>query len=419
MTIKEISKDEFDAFCEKHILGSLYQTSPYGFLMSKYGYKDLYIGAYKDGILKAAALVLSKTISINVKYGYSPRGFLVDYLDPTLFKEFTDALKGYFKIRGYAFIKINPVITLNELDTKSGAKTRNEIAYNIVNTLEENGYQKLKDNLYFESVLPKFNPIVNLKNFNISFLDNKLQNRLAKINNKGLNLIKGDLYNINSFYELVKNKDDIKDDFYKTLYKAFSEKDMVDLFLVELNYHDYLLKLKDDHVNEEVINEKINRIFQMDPSNKTIYNEKMISDKKLNEINEEIALANNNIQKGILKEVVAGALIIKYKNVANFYETGFNKQYNRLFPNHFLHYSLLEHYKNNNFGFADLNGITGDFTKDNPYRGLNEFKLSWNPRVYEYIGEFDLIINQTKYSLLWSTKTLHKEFEKKGLKTIS
>ena len=65
----------------------------------------------------------------------------------------------------------------------------------------------------------------------------------------------------------------------------------------------------------------------------------------------------------------------------------------------------------------DLNGITADFSKDNPYRGLNEFKLSWNPKVYEYIGEFDFIINQNKYALLWSTKKLHKEFEKPNLKT--
>ena len=191
---------------------------------------------------------------------------------------------------------------------------------------------------------------------------------------------------------------------------------MIDLYLVEVNYHKYLENLQDDHNTELTINEKINKVFQSDPTNKNIYNEKMNSDKKLYEINKEISELNNKIQNGINKEFIAGAIVIKQNKIASIYISGFNKNYTRLKPNYYLHYMLLDHYKNNEFNYMDLNGITGDFTKDNPYKGLNDFKMAWNPKVYEYIGEFDLLINQTKYSLLWSTKALHKEFEKQGLK---
>lgn len=54
----------------------------------------------------------------------------------------------------------------------------------------------------------------------------------------------------------------------------FDEKNMIDLFLVEVDYHEYLLNLQDDYQTEATINEKINRIFQMKPSDKNIYNEK-------------------------------------------------------------------------------------------------------------------------------------------------
>ena len=84
----------------------------------------------------------------------------------------------------------------------------------------------------FETLLPKYNPIVNLKNFKYELLDSKLQNKISKISTKGLNLIKGDFYNLNSLYELTKRKDDITSDFYKTMYKLFDEKNMIDLFLV-------------------------------------------------------------------------------------------------------------------------------------------------------------------------------------------
>lgn len=416
MTIKEINVNEFDSFANKHVLGSFYQTSNYGKLKEKEGYKALYIGAYDNSNLVGAFLLLSKSISLNVKYGYSPRGFLIDYFNKDIFKDFTDSIKKYFHKKGYAFIKIDPIIILNEVD-KDGNKSLNSSTNELIITMEELGYKKLKDNIYFESMLPKYNPIVNLKTFSFNNLDAKLQKSINKISNKGLSLIKGDFYNINSLYELTKRKEDKESNYYKSMYKIFDENNLIDLFLVEVDYHEYLLNLQDDHETEATINEKINKIFQMDPTNKNIYNEKMLSDRKLYEINEEIAEVSKKIQNSIFKEYVAGALVVKHNNVASIYISGFDKFYNRLLPNHYLHYSIINYYKNEGLSFLDLNGITGDFTKNNPYKGLNDFKLSWNPKVYEYIGEFDLIINQTKYSLLWSSNKLQKEFEKKGLKS--
>ena len=416
MTIKEINVNEFDSFANKHVLGSFYQTSNYGKLKEKEGYKALYIGAYDNSNLVGAFLLLSKSISLNVKYGYSPRGFLIDYFNKDIFKDFTDSIKKYFHKKGYAFIKIDPIIILNEVD-KDGNKSLNSSTNELIITMEELGYKKLKDNIYFESMLPKYNPIVNLKTFSFNNLDAKLQKSINKISSKGLSLIKGDFYNINSLYELTKRKEDKESNYYKSMYKIFDENNLIDLFLVEVDYHEYLLNLQDDHETEATINEKINKIFQMDPTNKNIYNEKMLSDRKLYEINEEIAEVSKKIQNSIFKEYVAGALVVKHNNVASIYISGFDKFYNRLLPNHYLHYSIINYYKNEGLSFLDLNGITGDFTKNNPYKGLNDFKLSWNPKVYEYIGEFDLIINQTKYSLLWSSNKLQKEFEKKGLKS--
>lgn len=416
MTIKEINVNEFDSFANKHVLGSFYQTSNYGKLKEKEGYKALYIGAYDNSNLVGAFLLLSKSISLNVKYGYSPRGFLIDYFNKDIFKDFTDSIKKYFHKKRYAFIKIDPIIILNEVD-KDGNKSLNNSTNELIITMEELDYKKLKDNIYFESMLPKYNPIINLKTFSFNNLDAKLQKSINKISSKGLSLIKGDFYNINSLYELTKRKEDKESNYYKSMYKIFDENNLIDLFLVEVDYHEYLLNLQDDHETEATINEKINKIFQMDPTNKNIYNEKMLSDRKLYEINEEIAEVSKKIQNSIFKEYVAGALVVKHNNVASIYISGFDKFYNRLLPNHYLHYSIINYYKNEGLSFLDLNGITGDFTKNNPYKGLNDFKLSWNPKVYEYIGEFDLIINQTKYSLLWSSNKLQKEFEKKGLKS--
>ena len=64
------------------------------------------------------------------------------------------------------------------------------------------------------------------------------------------------------------------------------------------------------------------------------------------------------------------------------------------------------------YDFIDLNGITGDFSKDNPYKGLNEFKQGFNPVSFEYIGEYDFIINNGLYHSMEENGILAKEFNK-------
>ena len=136
MSIKELTKEEFNEFQNKNILGSFYETSEYGDLMSKYDYKVDYYGYIENDSIVAAFLLLSKSISLNVKYGYSPRGFLINYFDNNLLERFTTEVKKYFNKKGYAFIKINPIIVLNEVKY-NGEKTLNPMCNTLINNLEK------------------------------------------------------------------------------------------------------------------------------------------------------------------------------------------------------------------------------------------------------------------------------------------
>ena len=110
---------------------------------------------------------------------------------------------------------------------------------------------------------------------------------------------------------------------------------------------------------------------------------------------------------------IAAAMVVKYENTATIVASSFDKTYSRHNANYFLYYKIIEHYKNK-VDFIDLNGMTGDLSKLNPFYGLNQFKLGFKPNVYEYIGEYDLIINENDYSYLKETGTLAKEFNKKN-----
>lgn len=94
MHLKELTIAEFDAFAKTSPLGSYHQSSNYALLMAESNYDYELIGYVDElGIIKAAALILIKKITISLKYGYSPKGFLIDYFDYDLLKNFTIALK--------------------------------------------------------------------------------------------------------------------------------------------------------------------------------------------------------------------------------------------------------------------------------------------------------------------------------------
>ena len=94
MHIKELSIAEFDSFAENFMISSYYQSSSYAIFMTERGYDYEFIGYVDElGVIKAAALILIKKIGLSSRYGYSPKGFLIDYFDHDLLKNFVEALR--------------------------------------------------------------------------------------------------------------------------------------------------------------------------------------------------------------------------------------------------------------------------------------------------------------------------------------
>ena len=59
-----------------------------------------------------------------------------------------------------------------------------------------------------------------------------------------------------------------------------------------------------------------------------------------------------------------------------------------------------------------VHGKDGDFKNSNAYKGLNNFKLGFDAKIFEYIGEFDLVFDRPGYELLNATGKLANEFNK-------
>ncbi len=406
MFIREMSLAEFKEFANTHFIGNFHESINYALIKAEEGFEYEFIAYGADDIV-GAALILYKKIG-SVYFGYSPRGFLIDYSNDYLLEDFTNKIKEYYKNRNFAFIKINPEIAIAKLNKDTMNFEYNE-NYKIIDMLTKNGYKKLKNNMNFEALLPRVNAIIKLDGYDYNNLSKNTRNKVKKGIRKGLILEKANPDKLNIFYKFIKNKINRDEYYYNDFYNVFSKTLDVDLMLVKVDYKAFLINAQEAYNEELRRNASFNNKL-ITNNNANAINAKMNSDKALLSYKNDIAEASKNLNTG-LETYVAGALVIKHQNRVIIQISGFNKAMSRFSPNYFLYYALIKYYQQE-YKYLDLNGITADLSKENHYYGLNRFKMGFNPDVYEYIGEFDLVIDEKQYDKLLKSGLLAKEFNK-------
>ncbi len=406
MHIRALNIEEFTNFEQTHSLTNLYQTISYGMLMAEYNYDYEIIGLVNDNdIILGASLILLKKVGLKNYYGYAPRGFLIDYNNYDLVRTFTNLLKKYYAKKNVIFIKTNPNIAIGKINKNNYNTVYND--YNYVNSLLTNlDYKKLKNNLYFEASLPRFNALIDLENTSFNDFSKNTKNKIRKSIRKGLTIELANKEQIDILSNFNINYDAY---FLKDLYTVYNKNYAVDYFLVSIDYNKFLDNSQITYDNELEKNNFYNNKLSHFYSEKLI-NRKMNSDKVLLSYKNDILEATKGISDNN-KVYLAAAIVIKHNNTATILYSGFDNNYKRFAPNYYLYYQIFNYYKNK-FKYLDLNGVVGDFTNDNPYHGLNRFKLGYNPNIYEFIGEFDLIIDSRGYESLLKNGILAKEFNK-------
>lgn len=405
MRICELTIQAFTEFVKNSPLKSYMQSEEYARFMGEEKYNYDYIGLVdEDGVIRAASLILWRKIGLNMRYGYAPKGFLINYYDDSLVKMFTEELKKYYAKKNMAFIKINPEIVVAEIDNRT-FQIKDNPNMKLKQNIQRFGFIKLKDNLYFESLNPRFNAYIDLKNSKIENYSKPNRNKVRNATRKGLFIEKGTEKDLEAYYKLKPHKRPFS--YYRNMVQAF--KDKMDIILVRVNYENFIKNSQSLYETELDNNNLYNEILHRSQKEADLHR-KMASDAKLCVIKNEII----NATEGLRDEdncIVAGALVIKEGNRVHVVDSAFDKNHPLLNANYYLYDSLIRNYKDE-YDYLDIGGISGDFKKSNPYKGLNNFKLGFDAKIYEYIGEFDFIIDRTGYDNLLSTGRLANEFNK-------
>lgn len=406
MKIVGLTNRQFEDFARTHPLNNYMQTHKYALVMADYGYDYDFIGYEDDsGNLVAASLILTKNVVGQTKYGYAPKGFLVNYYDERIIREFMKDIREYYRKQDFVFIKFNPEIIIGQTNKDS----KYVMSYNgnvrIIDILKELNVKRRKELKEFDYIEPKFNAYINLKTFDIKKINRNYRKKIRKCINSGLSLTLGDAKQVEILYPFLKTKRPAS--YYKAFYNVYAKDNSIDLLFVKLDTEKRLTFIQRNYEKEQMMNDEYNASIQQSPNPKYL-NLKMASDKRLESYKENIIRATQDLKEG-REIIIAGALVVKHYNRVSIIASGYNEKYKYLNPNHFLHYAIIERYKPY-FSFCDMNGVSGNFEDSSQYKGLNDFKLKWNPTIYEFVGEFDLICSQRIFNKLINTSFIEDEF---------
>lgn len=433
MKLEKITKKEFKKFADTHPQITFHQTEEWANLKKENGWNSHYIGLKNNNSIVAASLILSKTIPIiKRKIFYAPRGFLLDYTDKEILKEFTKKLKIYLKKEKGIFVKIDPYIEYQEHDNNGNIVENGYENKDVVKNLTNNGYKHFGFNLMQDTLQPRWMHVIDTENKTLDDvlkdMESKTRQILRKNEKSGIitREIKKD--ELPLFKDIMQHTSDRREfvdrplSYYESMWDTLHDSGILKIMIAEIDFNIYENNTKNDLENskkelKDRIYKKENNILKM-------------NDKKYNQANkqneDEITRLEKQLEKITEykkefgdKTTLGGIMFLIYENEVLSLHGGSLSKLMQFQSAYSTHYAGIKYAVENGYKKYNFYGITGDFRKENPLYGLYLFKKSFGGHVVELVGEFDLIISNFWYytynvafKLYHSLKQIKKKIKK-------
>ena len=388
MKIIELTETQFKNYSKLHSSRNYFQTVEYA--NTKPNYNKIFLGFINesDNTLMGATLILEKDI-FKFKIGYVPGGFLVDYDNDNLFRDFVNTLKVYLKEKKYVYLT-----TENKTTYKMFDKNREVIYFdtNILKLLDELSFVKVSKSIYRKVVLEtEKTPNETYKMFN--------SNTKRNINlalQRAITIYKDENNNVDILLNLTDNNNSDK---IKKLVENFNTpNNCCEIYFAKIDPEQYINNYRFLLKKEEEINDKLNDIMQDITIKKSdsFINRKMKSDLLITKYNNEILKATNIYTRYPEGAIIGAILILKNNREIYFMDEGYNKDLASFYSSHLIKWEIIKKYLT--LGYKIFNfGYIKNMDKKN---GNYLFKMGFGGKVYECIGTYDLIINKWLYHII-------------------
>ncbi len=418
MEFKEITDYEFNQFAKKYTLSSIYQTVEYGKVMQNQKFQPFFVGMIDDtNTIIAASLIIIEKLN-KFKYAYAPRGFLIDYMDFELLKEFTAGVKKFLNKQNVMAIKICPLITKAKYTPTTKVVIANPDYGIIMDNLKKLKYYHLGFNNFFEALKPRFVAITNLNPDTNKMFENLHQDFKAKIKTcdlAGVRIYKGDETNIELIVEQMREKNATSKDYATDMYHSFNSSNCAEIYYANLETKTFLINTQIEYQKQaSVCHDITEEIFKnQGKANNELIAKKITSDNLLANLKKQLVYATNLLRDYPNGVVVATAMVIKNRSQVYLTLDGYNNEFKHLYAKHLLIWKLMERFAKEGYLEFNLGGIANPLiNENNKYKGLTDFKLNFNGSSIEYIGDFELVTSYPLYTLYRNTSPIRRILKK-------
>lgn len=408
MRIIELTEKQYNNYAKIHSKRNYFQSVEYSRL---YNGIVWYLGMIDDNNnLHGATSLIINDLKLNYKYGYAPRGFLINFNDFDLLTNFTNELKKYLSKKNVVFVKLDPYTEYRIFDKRDNLLYENKELFTKLISL---GYVHLGFNQGFEANNPRYEVILKQENINKAYnnLGRNVKRSIKTSSLLGITIHKGDINNLDIFYKLIKKKTDKKEEYYKNILSSFNGNYQAEIYFAMINPRIYMDNYRYLLDREMKINANANEKIQSGSvkNSSKLINKKIDSDRRLEVYNKHV-MSSTQIYKNYPEGLIVGtALIIRNDNEVWFLIDGYNDSYKDIYSSYLLKWEIIKKYLNIGIRIFNLGGVTGNRKiENNKYYGIYFNKMSLGGLLYEYLGEFDLIVNKAIYSLFYNVMHFYK-----------
>lgn len=422
--ITDIPKEKYDKFVKSNEVKSHFlQSYAWGTFSKKTrGLIPYYVGMVNDNDeLVASALLLKKNLPFGFAYFYSPRGYVIDFLNHQLVNDFTKEIIKFIKKQKAIFLKIDPDLIWREEDYKGEELPLKYDCKEIFENLKKVGFRHLGFTKNFETMQPRYSFRIDMTK-SLDEIENNFskttKQRIKKASSLNTKVRLGTIDDIEIFNDLMTITENRKDfishdlDYYKNLYEIYNKDNTFNLFIgsidldeiiqkneTELNeYRKELNELPKDNLSKSQNNKKKELLREIESHQKALEEYKKDKDKYGSEV------------------VLNAHAIIEYGDKAWVLYAGNHNILTSTYSNYKTYLEHIKYCHEKGIKMYDQFGTIGDLSKGNPRLGLHEFKKKFGGNYVEFIGEFDYITNHFMYFCFTKLVPLYRNLVKKKAK---
>ena len=421
----ELVAKDYDEYVRKHPTKSHFLQS---YAWGEFSKKEKKLTPYYLGLVDSkknilgATLLLQKHLPLGLSYFYAPRGFVIDFTNEKLLKDFAIKTIEFVKNKKGIFLKIDPDLIWREENNKGEEMKPSYDCKKIFSNLKKIGFRHQGFTKNFETMQPRYTFRIDLDS-SMEDIESRfsktVKQRIKKGTTLGTEVRIGTIDDIEEFSKLMDMTEDRKDfvshdmKYYKSLYEIYNKYDKMNLFIGSIDTNkvidEYSKEKKELQVNLDKLNEKDN----LSTANQKKKKELEMRIDKLDEYIDEYISAKNKYGDII---VLNSHVIIEYGDKAWTLYAGNHNVLTSSQSNYKVYYEHIKYCHDKGIKYYDHFGTVGELDSKNPRYGLHIFKKSFGGNYIEFIGEFDYVVKPFMYFCFTKLVPLYRNIVRRRAK---